>query len=267
MPFPSTNRIIYKLNPLDNVICQVKFPSILRIESEPPAEFQEKIRQDFPVYTEKYDYGIKYSTDFQGQIVSLDNFKKIQPSSSINHEFSSENGDCKVNFGKGFIALSTTKYNFWEEFYAQLESILNLLIEVYKPSYFTRVGLRYIDVIRRSTLNLDDETDWNELLQPYILGIISDSNVGNKVISFRNQFSILLSDDESKVKIETSYAKPVDDGEICFMIDSDFNNTNKKDIEEVKNLLIYFNERASRLIQWCITDKLHKALNPVNPNE
>ncbi len=53
MTFPSRQRIIYERNPLDRVICQVRFPPILRIDSEIPAVFQERIRKDFPEYNEK----------------------------------------------------------------------------------------------------------------------------------------------------------------------------------------------------------------------
>jgi len=32
MPFPEVKRVIYEHNPLDKVICQLRFPPILRIE-------------------------------------------------------------------------------------------------------------------------------------------------------------------------------------------------------------------------------------------
>jgi uncharacterized protein (TIGR04255 family) len=49
MTFPETPRVIYAQNPLVEVICQLKFPPILRIETELPAIFQESIRKEYPL--------------------------------------------------------------------------------------------------------------------------------------------------------------------------------------------------------------------------
>ena len=57
MPFPDYGRVIYQRNPLIEVICQVRFPPVLRIDVEPPAAFQEAIRDEFEVLSE--DAGIE----------------------------------------------------------------------------------------------------------------------------------------------------------------------------------------------------------------
>jgi uncharacterized protein (TIGR04255 family) len=48
--FPSSPRIIYGKAPLYQVLCQVRFPTILRIEASVPAEFQEMIQATFPLF-------------------------------------------------------------------------------------------------------------------------------------------------------------------------------------------------------------------------
>jgi len=47
--FPESERVIYEKAPLVQVICQLRFPQILRIESQLPVEFQERIRDAFPI--------------------------------------------------------------------------------------------------------------------------------------------------------------------------------------------------------------------------
>ena len=46
--FSTETRCIYRKNQLAEVICQLRFPEILTIETNIPAQFQEAIRGDFP---------------------------------------------------------------------------------------------------------------------------------------------------------------------------------------------------------------------------
>jgi len=47
--FPQKHEIQLKKAPLHEVVCQVKYPPILRIANELPIEFQDAIRNRFPV--------------------------------------------------------------------------------------------------------------------------------------------------------------------------------------------------------------------------
>ena len=49
--YSQDNRSIYGKNQLGEVICQLRFPEILIIGSEPPVAFQEAIRDEYPVYS------------------------------------------------------------------------------------------------------------------------------------------------------------------------------------------------------------------------
>lgn len=44
MLFPPTQRVIYHKNPLVEVVCQLRFPTILKIDAEIPVAFQEAVR-------------------------------------------------------------------------------------------------------------------------------------------------------------------------------------------------------------------------------
>lgn len=50
MPFPQTERVQYKKSPLIEVISQLRFPPVLKIDSVSPANFQDEIRSDFPYF-------------------------------------------------------------------------------------------------------------------------------------------------------------------------------------------------------------------------
>jgi len=261
MPFPEVKRVIYRKNPLDQVICQLRFPPILKIDADIPAEFQDRVRKDFPNFSETSEWKMPLSPRIKEQISPEVLTQILQSSSGKNYEFSSEDGQWKINLTRTFIALTANKYERWEIFKEKLAIPVNALVEIYSPAYFSRIGLRYEDVIRRSVLNLDG-VSWSELLQPYILGVLGLPEIGNSVRNFESRYEIGLSDGASVVRMITRFVEAVDNGEICYMIDSDFSNTNKTRIDNTMNKLDYFNVRASRLIQWCITDRLHQSMEP-----
>lgn len=260
MPFPENKRILYKKNPLDRVICQLRFPAILRIETEIPSEFQEKIRRNFPNFLEKSEVKVEMPMNVSGQVGS-DFPVQLTPKASKNYEFSSENEEWTFNLTRSFIALTTSNYTRWEQFKEILSKPLQAFVDIYAPEHLPRIGLRYIDIIKRSKLGLEG-VSWNELLQPYVLGMLSTDTVGKNIEGYESKNEIKLEDGTSVVRIITSLIQDAETEEICFLIDSDFFTTTKTKIDQAIDKLDYFNARGSRLIQWCITERLHTAMEP-----
>ncbi len=261
MPFPEVKRVIYKKNPLDKVICQLRFPPILKIDTEIPAVFQERIRQQFPNLLESAEWNIEVPQAIKGQIPSDLARQMLQSAGIKNYQFSSEDGQWQLNLTRTFIALTANKYQRWEQFKDKLLGPLAALNDIYAPSFFSRIGLRYVDVIKRSALNLDG-VNWSELLQPYVLGVLSTPEVSRNVQAFQSNYEIRLSDEQSMVRLIAQLVQPIDSSEICFMIDSDFFTAEKTISDDVMSKLNYLHARSSRLIQWCITERLHQAMEP-----
>ena len=95
--FSNDERVIYTKRQLVEVICQLRFPEILKIETDAPANFQERIRQIYPQYEKKLE-------QLPPQMV---NGKPVAQGTACNHQFVSAEGQWKVSLTKGFIALST----------------------------------------------------------------------------------------------------------------------------------------------------------------
>jgi uncharacterized protein (TIGR04255 family) len=258
MPFPETTRVKYNKNPLDRVVCQLKFPPILKIDSDVPAAFQERLRSEFPNYVEKVEVKFDISTVKSATPEALAHL--VQPIGTKNHEFISQDALSQVNLTRGFISLSTNEYIRWEHFQEKLRMPLQALTDIYAPSHFSRTGLRYIDVIRRSKFGLQNMR-WNELLKPHILGIAA-SEVAEQIRSLETKHEITLTDAQGSVRVVTRFVEAKDDGERCFMIDSDFFTGTKVEVAGVFAQLNEFRLRATRLFQWCITEELHRAMEP-----
>jgi len=262
IPFPKSNRVIYKKNPLEKVICQLRFPPILKIDKEIPflSEFQEQIREEFPNYEKLEEPNIPLSSVARGSLPSDIN---MFFSSNINYAFFSEDDLWSVNLTRTYLALTTKKYEKWEEFRKKLQGPLNALKDIYKPSFFSRIGLRYIDVIKRKKLGLE-QFNWNELLKSYVLGLVN-SEVGDRVQSLKSTYLVRLGSDNSKAKIRVELEKETEDNENIFKIDTDFFLVQKTDVNKTGEILDKFHILGGRLIRWIITNKLHKAMIPQKP--
>jgi len=267
MPFPAAERVIFQKNPLKEVVCQLMFPPILKIDAEIPAGFQEKIRDEFPNYIEGPSARVTGPPAIQGVIPlpiqrQLDILKMVAESTAEKiYEFYSEDEDWKLTLSRTFIALTTKKYKRWEKFYEKLKKPLVALTNIYAPAYYNRVGLRYKNIISRSDIGLD-KSSWTELLKPFILCLLATPEIRDSVQNYTCVNEISLDDKESIVRLIIKRVEKEDNREECLMLDSDFIITKRVEIDAVAEKLKYFNIQAACLMQWCISKKLYEALDP-----
>jgi uncharacterized protein (TIGR04255 family) len=261
-PFPDSDRVVYGRNPLIEVICQLRFPPILRIAAEAPVAFQEKIRNEFPLFSEKFpEVNVEMPLGVPPAIAELvkGNFPKRK---LIGYDFVSADEKWKVSLTRDFLSLSTSQYTRWEHFRQHLEGPLQALIGVYAPAFFTRVGLRYQDLIQRSPLGLPPATKWSELIKPHIAGVHAVPELEGAVEESMGQLLISLPQFKAKVRINYGIVQTVESGEKCFLIDADYYTEERTKTDAVDGILTYFNKQSGRLFRWCIEDRLQEAMEP-----
>ena len=254
MPFPHSERVIYSRNPLEVVIAQIRFPPLLSIEAEVPARFQERIRHQYPLFSEPSPFGA-------GLQIPLDVMRLVRPAfnATRNYQFASENDQWTLTLSKESMALACNSYRQWEEFRSHFSPSTHALVEQYSPSFLTRIGLRYRNVIRRSALGLDG-VPWSQLLEPRIAAEL-DSPISEDVEESNHQILVELSDIGGKVRIFHGIVKAAD-GEPCYVIDNDFFSEEKMEIRDAESKLDDFNRKSGSLFRWCIKDQLHESLGP-----
>ena len=143
MPFPESKRVLFTNNPLAEVICQLKFPTILSISTKEPDKFQELIRNDYPVFNREVNEGIPHEiATILNQVGGIPSIK-----GSINYKFTTYDGFRCASLSQDFIALKEQKYSKWDDFYCELQKLRTTLEQIYKPSFYSRIGLRYVDLI------------------------------------------------------------------------------------------------------------------------
>lgn len=262
MAFPNAPRVVYECNPLDVVICQLRFPAILRIEAEPPARFQETVRSAFPNYDSPPSFQLPVGMPPElARSMFADLGRK-------NHNFASQDQQWVLTLNREFLSLTCNSYSQWQDFKDRLTGPFGALLQEYRPAAFSRLGLRYRDVIRRSRLGLED-VPWQELLRPWISGVLGSDGVNDCVKATQSNCVIQLSEEIGSVQMtfglfieERTNDAGNKEQETVFLIDSDFYNDQQTEHDNVFNRLDALNRQAGLFFRWCITDRLHDALRP-----
>ena len=266
MPFDSAERVIYSKNPLIEVVCQLRFPRILAINEVVPVNFQEAIREKYPLY--RVDIEQQQQITFEASGTNLIGMPRIsQPDSIKNHRFSSADEKWHINLTSTFIALTTNDYKRWEDFKEMLITPLQKLLEIYKPAFFERVGLRYVDAFQRSKLGLQSSS-WAELIQPFALGFLSNDKVMSEVKGYTSTTELDIGN-TALARINTALGYVHSPGEVVnpesqelsFILDSDM-FFGKKSNNEVWDSLEYLHGVSSKLLWAVVTEKLHNAMEP-----
>jgi len=258
MNLPDYERVIYKRNPLVEVVCQLRFPTILKIANQDPVELQDNIRDDYPLLE------ISKEIPFIPEFARMLQPGEVQSFTETVYNFRSEDLKWQVSLNRNFIGFTTKEYKRYEIFKEKFQKIVEIFEGIYKPAFYSRIGLRYQDLIVRSKLNIDN--NWVELIPDYIAPEFHSSEIADSVIAFTK--AVVIDLNSSKVIFRHGLVEARDTeesiGEPAYLLDADFFIEEK--VERGKNvweILDHYNQSARRLFRWSITEKLHLAMEPV----
>jgi len=257
--FSQQARCHYHRSPLAEVICQLRFPEILTIETNIPADFQEQIRSQFPRYSRNMETPAPQPVGTPGNLT-------LKPQPQItNHQFMSADGVWRVNMTSKFISLACTRYSCWEDFARMLDKPLAAFIQLYKPAYFERVGLRYINFISRKELELED-TPYSELLSPCWLGPLADEDVQEQGTNRCSVDAEMAIRGGCRVKIHAGPGlvkrNGQSDPEVKFVFDQDLFMPGNVPVNLSAGALQTLHGQAFAIFRGAVTDTLHAAMEP-----
>lgn len=257
--FAEHKRQILRNNQLSEVICQLRFPQILMIEQQPPAAFQECIRQEFPQYAVRKEVAAPKISGLPGNM-TLEN-----QTPTVNYQFVSADGLWRVNLTSTFISLACKHYTRWEDFAKKLDKPLVALIQTYKPAYFQRVGLRYLNFISRKSLNLEG-VPFRDLIQNTYLGPLA--------LEEMRETDALRCSVEAQLQIQGGcqvkiHAGPglvkignTADNEVRFIFDQDLYMKGNVPVSYCAGALETLHSQAYSIFRGAITDTLLDAMEP-----
>ena len=259
--FSTEERCIYRYNPLGDVICQLRFPEILAISANLPVEFQEVIRQDFPQFHRRQEVQPPKVSGSPG------NFTLQNQPATINYQFSSSDGVWRINLTSRFISLACTKYTRWEDFAKRLDMPLAAFIKIYKPAYFERIGLRYLNFISRQDLNLVG-VPFSQLITPCYLGPLAEEDISETSASRCTVDAEMNIRGGCRVKLHAGPGLVKRNGsqeqEVKFIFDQDLYMPGQIPVNRSAGALQTLHSQAHSIFRGAITDTLHDAMGPYN---
>lgn len=257
--FSMEPRCHYALPQLAEVICQLRFPEILTIQVNAPVDFQEIIRDQYPLYLRRQELPVPKVTGMAGDL----SLQKQEP--VINHQFATADGVWRVNLTSKFISLTCSKYTCWEDFAAHLDKPLSAFIRCYKPAFFQRIGLRYLNFISREQLGLD-AIPFCELIAPCYLGLLAEEDVEEATATRSTVDCDMAIRGGCRVKLHAGPGKVKrgvrEDPEVKFIFDQDLYMNGPVQSNLIPGALQTLHSQADSIFRGAITDKLHQAMEP-----
>lgn len=261
MKLPEFERVIYDNSPLIEVVAQLKFPTILKILDQRPSDFQENIRFEYPIFD--------ISPNLQVPIQVSNVLAQINPgltnfANDINYIFKSEDSKWQLLFNKDSITLSTTQYERYEHFIGKFKSVVEIFERIYNPSSYSRVALRYRDLIVLSKLSIQGKK-WNDLIPQYISPELHSFELKDSIQSFIKNIQIKTKFGHLNFHHGLVTVRDTEKGinEPAYLLDADFFTEDKiQRGDNVWTILDESNRTARNLFRWSITDELHRAMDP-----
>jgi uncharacterized protein (TIGR04255 family) len=255
--FPVSDRVVYAERTLNQVISQVQFPTILTIGTDAPTAYQERVRERYPLYEQQL------TPNLPPEIAGIFAQMPIKQPETVLHKFSTADEKRSITLGAQFLAVTDEAYEEWPVLRPEIEFAQAALEAIYRPAFYTRVGLRYQDVVDRDSVGLTD-VPWADLFNPAIAGLLgaSEAAIREGVSEYITNALVALDGvDGASVRLTQGLARDTVRERTVYLIDADyFLEGQQQQGSQVLELLNYFNSEAGNLFRWAIADPLRDAL-------
>lgn len=226
---PNVERVEYERNFIQLAVCELKFPTVLEFETECPRDFQKALRKEYPHLE-------------QGTRIEL--LPAGGRSGEKRYIFRSMDRDWSVTLRSSAVALETAAYRNFEDFLLRLQKVVEKIEPLIDTDFFTRVGLRYVNVIPVD----GDPTGWinPDLVKPLI------SDVFGKPAKYWQQISGTT--DNGHLNINHGLQEDEEPDRRSYVLDFDFYRE-LVGIKELEDLLKSFNRQNFNLFRWAVESK------------
>jgi uncharacterized protein (TIGR04255 family) len=249
--FPQLPEVRLKKSPLREVLCQVRFPPILRIEKEAPANFQEAIRNRYP------NLEVEHGVVLQFGINPMTDKPTLETSAKI-YRFKSLDSKSNVALSTDFFALSTSEYSHWHDFLDNFSFVEHAVQDEFSLPAISRIGLRFINKFTRKNTGC---TSYQELL-----GLFRDdltcfirSEAWTEPIETISQF--VIPDGKAKLTIRFGFGR--EQKEQFFILDFDYFEDRQIEFKNLGKRLNQYHNQIYQAFRWCIKENSLERFEPI----
>ncbi len=154
---PDAGRAHYGRNFIRLAVCELRFPTLFELEEErPPLAFAKAVRKEYPTH----------------DLLANVNVNAGGLAHANAHSFRSKKGRWSVTLRAAALSLETSVYDSFDEFAERLGFVLKAAESTIDSEFFTRVGLRYINMV---PCELETANEW---VNPALVAPLAAGNYG-----------------------------------------------------------------------------------------
>lgn len=240
--FPKKSEIKLQNPPLSEVVCQVRFPAILRILNEMPVDFQDHIRNRFPELGIEHNISVSLSKSDSSEKPATEGGEKI-------YRFSTDDKTTAASLAVNFFALSTNQYQHWDVFINDFISVYQAVQAAYQPAYATRIGLRFINQFTFENTKVGSIDQLIDLFHPDLTVLFKSKvwKIPDEALS-----QVLLGDENAKLMLRSGYGTEKESP--FFLLDLDYFEEGKIQLNGLKERLDRYHRTIYDAFRWCVLE-------------
>lgn len=232
----------YKRNFLRQAVCEFRFPTLMEIgEQRPPADFVSALRKEYP----HLELGNEVTLGIDGGSNGFNN----------SHILRSAKLTWTVSLKQSAVSLETTAYTNYAQLRERVLRVVAAASKVIDSDFFTRVGLRYINVIDT------DEDPANGWVNPELVGpILSGHFEGIK--EYGGKLQLMAEDGGCLLQHGVRFQEQHGGSMPKYMLDID-SFRNEVPIDSAADALDAMHSQAFDMFDWAIGAKAREQLSAV----
>lgn len=260
MPLPEYSQVQYARAPLKLVVCQLRFPSQLRI-SDPTfvADFQDAIASDYPELRRE-----------QQSLFQVSSGGLPEASHVMMYRFLDGQGAWSVLLGEGSLTLESRAYSSIEDLLRRFERVVTAARDTLGIGLRQRLGLRYLNEFRHP--GKTELTHWRDDFRPEFLGFAAslfEEPVGYAL----QQVQVTRPDGRFVVRHGAMRGTTVpslpstqepEAQDAFYLLDLDYSDSRPVplDVAASQEQLRAYNAFIYRFFRWTLSERHHVALEP-----
>lgn len=237
--FPEVKRRVFKQNFLDTAVIELRYPTYLRLNEKEPIEISESIRGRFPIYEQ--------NSEMQLTPLGTTEPRRV-------YRFATRQQDPFVEISASKLVLITRKYRSFEDFSSHIEYLIENVISHLDTTFFTRIGLRYINKVSGMQQGGTDILDW---INKKLITLVADGDMG-VVSNMKNELTGQFDGGSYTFRYGLSPLSP-SSKERSFLLDWDYYRENIE-VQDCVECLKAFHNVHFPFFWWTLGEKAKEVL-------